>query len=481
MGIASIIGAKDGQELCKYLETVCVTDKETERKKEAKRRLDLYMDRGRVHFEAAIDDQYKNAVIKKQLKEFLKTADFQNVTRRIVREISTVYSEPAVRKVKDNDKYQEFIAEIRQDRSMRKVNRLGNLLRDVLVWPRVRDNGYACQEVVPPSRFWAVPHPDDPLQAIGFVLEQFPASAKASPETRHYLAMDDEEFVWLSKGWNFLRREPHPLKRIPALLWSKEDPDDSILDGTSGADIPNAHVAVTLLNARMLKHQKSGTKMAAVTGDTSGMARGQPMDEETVIEAPEGVAFQTLDLGADPQSYIDTVNSVIKQVAANHGIPMSVFDLSYQATSGFEINLKRSGLREIRADQILDFRPFEKELATLWAATLDARNHRFAFNPDGWSIEFGDTDTPDSPMDRLEYWKAQEDLDLINRVDIFMKQNPEATEEVALATILKNQEMRIDRMRDLQRANGGGLFGLDNQAGADDSDEMDDMGQGAMQ
>jgi hypothetical protein len=454
-------------ELTGYLRTRYRNDADLERRKQAKKRLDLYKDRGRRHFAEAIDKIYNNEEVRKWRKKFLEYAEFQNVTKRIIREISTVYSEPAQRttgaKAAD-ETYQLFQRVVKQDRKNRAVNRYGNLLNDVLVWPTVvprMGQPYAEQRCITPDKFVAVAHPSDPTWPVAFIIDQFPQSVLVNENDPHYLVVAEEEFLWLDKSWRLVGSPvEHNLGRMPVLLWSREEREDCILDPTSGQDIVAAHMAVALLNAMMLKHQKAGTKIPVVSGDTSGMGRGQPMDEENFVEAPEGVVFTALDLGADPESYINATRAVIKQVAANYGIPESVFDLSYQATSGYEINLKRIGLREVRRDQIMDFRPFERELAELWSVVLTQGGHPLAFPYDlkTWSIQFGDTDAPDAPMDKLAYWEKLEELGLANRVEMYMMLNPEASEGEAKAAIEANLAMRVERMQRFQTANPG-LFG----------------------
>ena len=70
-------------------------------------------------------------------KELLEFSEFQNITARVVREISTVYSEPAMRRVRKSSQkaFKKFQDDIGYDRAMRNVNRLGNLCNEVLVWP----------------------------------------------------------------------------------------------------------------------------------------------------------------------------------------------------------------------------------------------------------------------------------------------------------------------------------------------------------
>jgi hypothetical protein len=430
------------------------TRQEDERQLEARMRLDLFRDRGRRHFERALDDIFKNAKVRQWRKDFVQFAEFQNVTKRIVREISTVYSQPATRGIsKAPARYQDFQRVVRFDRVMRKVNRYGNLLNHCLVWPDVVDDRPVMRTVTP-DKFKAIAHPNDPTRSVAFVVDQFPNGVEVRAQDPHYLVMSEFEFFKLDKDWRMVEGsyEEHDLGRMPALLWSREEPDDCLLDWTSGRDIVSAHLAVALLNTMMLKHQKSGTKLPYATGDVSSMSADQPMDEEHLIQAPEGVSLSTLDLGANPSSYIDAVRAVIKQIAANHGIPESVFDLSYQATSGFEIELKRTGLREIRIDQMLDFRPFERDLADLWSVVLKKAGNEFAFDSSGWSIDFGEVDTPQDPMAKLDYWSKLEEMGLANRVEMYLEMNPEATPDEAAAAVAANVEMRVRQMLKFQRA-----------------------------
>lgn len=427
---------------------------ETDRKAESVRRLDLFRDRGRTHFEAVIDDIFKNPKVRKWRKDFVRLAEYQNITKRIVCEKSTVYMQPATRSVSKGDsRYQQVLHEVRFDRKMRQVNRYGNLINHCLVWPDVVGDRLFMRTVTT-DRFCAVAHPNDPTQAVGFVIDQYPNGLEVTDRSPHYLVMSEFEFFKLDKNWRFVEGsyEEHGLETMPALMWSREEPDDCLIDKTSGADLVSAHLAVALLNTMMLKHQKGGTQLPYATGDVSGMAAGQPMDEEHLLQVPEGVSLSSLDLGADPESYIKAARAVIKQIAANNGIPESVFDLSYQATSGFEIELKRTGLRELRLEQILDFRPFEKNLAELWSTVLKKAEHPLAFEMNGWAIDFGEIDAPQDPMAKLDYWSKLEDLGLANRVEMYMEMNPEATPAEAKNAVANNIALRIEQMLLFQKA-----------------------------
>ena len=233
-------------------------------------------------------------------------------------------------------------------------------------------------------------------------------------------------------------------------------------------------MAIALINTMMLKHQKSGTKQAVASGDLADMPIGQPMDEEHLLQAPEGVALSTLDLGADPDSYIKAGRSVIKQIAANYGIPESVFDLSYQATSGFEIELKRTGLREVRRDQIMDWRPVEQDLAEIMSESLAEHRHELAFNTLGWSIDFGEVETPQEPHSRLVYWEKLRQMGLMNTEQMYLALNPEAEEEDAEEAIANNAVVEARRVSLYRTLNISPSTPADGSDSMEDGDEDED-------
>jgi len=444
----------------RWLREKYLTDtSEMRRRKDVQLRLDFYDDRSASQIEADIEMLFKNARVREWRKELIPFAEFQNLTRRVVNEISTVYSEPATRAIKGKqatEQYKELQRLIRMDRRMRRVNRLVNLCNDVLIYFHVRpdDRDTPVLQVVTPDQFYAVSHPNDPAWPVAYILCQTPRALYVKDSDPHYLVLTEAEHFKLDKNGLIITEtySEHEMGRIPAVLAQREEREDAILDASSGRDLISAHRAIALLNVLMLKHQKSGTKMAVATGDTSDMAREQPLDEEGLLEAPDGVSLSTLDMGSDPANYITAARAVIKQIAANRGIPESVFDLSYQATSGFEIELKRVGLREVRRDQMLDFRPIERNLADLQSLVLRSTSHKYAFDVDGWSIDFGEVETPQEPITKLQYWEKLEKLGLISREDMWLSLNPEGTRKEAKVDIEFNIDVAIERMRKWQSA-----------------------------
>ncbi len=478
---SGIVSPLSDDDMSKYLrEQYVFNDSQKCRRAKMRDRIDLYNGNGQAQINAMVDDIFQNQKVRALRKKFVELAMFQNLTRRIVREISSVYAEPATRIVSSapmNARYKALQQDMRLDRRMRVANQMLNLCNEVVVWFDLRMNKPVLR-IVTPDNFWAVCHPNDPTLCVALIFDQSPTDRMNSGDsTPHYLVVSDSETFSLNSHGRLLSgtRMAHGLSRMPMQLVHRTEPTVCLLDEYGGDDIVSAHKALTLINTMMLKHQKSGTKQAYMSGDAGDMPRDQPMDEEHLLQAPEGTSLSTLDLGADPDSYIKAARSVIKQLAANYGIPESVFDLSYQATSGYEIELKRTGLREVRRDQILDWRPVERDLASIMVEALAEAGSEYAFNLTGWSINFGEVETPQDPMQMLVYWEKRRQMGLMNSIEMLMQLNPEMDEKQAEEQIVANalvEAKRVELYRALNVSPGTPADGSDrqNNSNSDDSE-----------
>ena len=98
-------------DLTRYLRDKYNTDGEANRRKASKLRLDFYRDNASSYFEADLRKLFKNNRVLNWRKELLPFALYQNFTRRVVVETSTVYSKPTRRTIdgkKANKGYQTF-------------------------------------------------------------------------------------------------------------------------------------------------------------------------------------------------------------------------------------------------------------------------------------------------------------------------------------------------------------------------------------
>ena len=448
--------ALSDDEVTKFLrEKYIFSDEEKARQTKSRNRLSLYKDKGRALVENMVTSLFRNLKVRSLRKEFVQYAMFQNVTKRIIREISMVYSSESLRNISNqNDNYQEVIRISHQDRKMRNVNRYVNLLNECLVWFDIRA-GKPIIRVVTPDKFFAVSHPNDPSHHVASIVSIESNGLHKSNTAPAWLVITEEEFFKMDKNGRMLSDtyQRHQLGLMPAMLVHREEPEDKLLDSDSGEDLVSAHLAVALLNTLMLKQSKSAEKVVAASGDLSTTPSNQPLDQEVVQSFGEGVSLQTLDLGADPEGYIRAAQSVIRQVAANFGISEAVFNLDYNASSGFEIEIKRSTLREVRQDQILDYRPVERELVQIQSRVLQAAGHPLQFDASGWVVNFGEVQPPRDPKAMLDYFEKMRQMGLMNSAEMYLRLNPEATFEQAQQALVANAEIEANRVQLLRSLN----------------------------
>lgn len=472
-------------DMMQFIRGAVKNDAEERRQAKMRERLRRFHDRDMVKYaENKIDLWFANAKVREKLKRMAPLATFQNITRRIVEEISVVYSEAADRRVAEGDDatYQDLLTRVGIDTKMRKANEYTNLCNESLIWYWVRgpeSNLTPQLKVWTPDRFHVIAHPMDDTRLVGVVFPIVRAGFKQLVDEPHYQVWSDHETFQLDGNFMMVANsyEVHGYGRMPGVLVHRKEPTNGLLDSDSGDDLHAAHDAVLMLNLLMLKEQRSGTKVPFVAGDVSNTAMGQAMDREELSVFQEGVAPGTLDLGADPRTYIDAARAVIKQVAANYGIPESVFDLSYQATSGFEIELKRVGLREKRRQQIMyPWRPAERDLAESMSSVNEQNLTSSAFATDEWRIDFGEIEMPRDPMQRLTVFEKRRQLGLMTTVDMIMEENPEMSRAQAEDDLERNitaEVGRVERMRLLQAASAGPATTPDDMT----PDEMADEGR----
>jgi len=444
-------------EITKFLRDKYIfSDGEKTRQKRSRNRLALYRDKGAGLIADMVTALFKNLKVRELRKELIAFAVFQNVSKRITNEISRVYASEALRSVSNgNEGYQDVIRVSRQDRKMRALNRYVNFLNESLLWFDIRA-GDPVLRVITPDKFYAISHPNDPTHHIGSIVAIESNGVSVSDSSPAYLVITGEEFFQLDKNGRMVAGSysAHGLGLMPAILVHREEPEDRLLDSDSGEDLISAHLAVALLNVLMMKQSKSAERVAVASGDLSSTPNGQPMDSEVLQSFGEGISLQTLDMeGNGPDAYIRAARSVIKQIASNHGIPESVFDLSYAASSGFEIELKRAQLREVREDQILDYRPIERKLVAVQAEVLRAAGHPSRFDPSGWIVNFGSVQPPRSPKAMLEFFEQSRRMGLMNSADMMMKLNPEFSPEMAEKQLIINARVEASRVQLLRSLN----------------------------
>jgi hypothetical protein len=464
-------------ELAVYLRRHYMTEAETIREERHRLRDILYRDGGVEEMHKLIDTVYQDVTIREKRKQWARWARFNNITKRVVNELSSVYQEPAVRQVEDEDNnaiYQLALELCDMHQVSRRINRMLNLHRALLVGPRVRgillEDGTIAEpepviDVITPSNCRLLVHPNDPTLLVGVAIRLRPRTVgegrppSTVPNVPAWIVWSDAERFMMREDWSIIGDsfQPHDLDRIPYVFVALDPPADTTpWPGTAGEDLIAADMAVWFAAVNLLKEVKSATRQNIVSGNLHGAARDQAADSEMPIELPDGVAVTSQDMSMDLAQFRDTADHVLEHVANNYG--MSAALIKHQGVQSAEAReLMRVPLREMRREQQMVLRPFEHALAETMAAVFERDLPLLAFNTEGWRIDFGEAQTPLSPKEELERFEHERRLGLTNTVDYVVSRNPDMDEDSARKFVEHNVEMELWRnraMRPLQAASG---------------------------
>ena len=479
-------------ELGAYLSETYDTQAERDRNARHATRDEIYMDGGLSVMNRVLDAVYQDPLLRDLRKKMVPYTRFNNALKRVVNELSSVYSAPAIRSVASGDEvYQDVLTATSFGDVAVRFNRLYNLHRAVLVGFRVRalpdGSRQPVVDMVSPASARAVLHPNDSALVVGWLIRIAHKSARRGNErpaawalwTDHERVMLDErlqpiESTYLEHGFGVCPWVPIVRHRGIPGFWPGEE----------GEDLVSAQIALWLVNILMLKETKSATRQALLQGDLSMMARDQAMDTENPITLPDGASATSVDMSMDLGMFRDIGNHILESAASNYGLSSSV--LKHQGVQSAEArDLMRVPLRELRLEQQVVFRAFERQFANVMAAVLRVDMPEMAFDPTGWAIDFGDPQTPLTPNEQITLFERTRKAGLDNTVDYLMRLNPDITEEQAMAQVTRNIELetwRNEVMRPLQSISGS--LGADGAAATPAGDapqlagELDGAGAG---
>lgn len=473
-------------EVGRYLADHCNQPADIQRNRRHTLRDELFHDGGDQYMTELVHQQFKDPQVRDLRKAFVPYAKFNNALKRIVNELSTVYAEPAKRRVgKDNDKYQKALDAIAMDEQMLQASRLLNLHRALLIGPRVRLRPDGKREpliqIATPSIVRAVLHPNDSTEVVGWMIRTdfrtkgilSPPATQAgtpTPDRPAWTLWTDVESMFLREDMTVIGSsyKTHPLGVIPWVPVSLEPPCPGFWPGMEGEDLVAAHIAIWFANILQLKETKSATKVPVIKGDGTNMARAQAADSEVPTELADGQSLETVDLSMDTQPFRDTADHILENAGHNYGLAKQVLThAGVQSAQARE--LLRQPLKERRKQQQMPLRRFETRFVVVLAAVLKADMPELAFDPDGFYIEFGEPEMLLSPADDHNLFLSRREAGLDTTVAQLMRLHPGMTQEQAEQLLEDNinaEEARILLMRPAAAASGKLTGGNNNGGGA---------------
>jgi predicted nuclease of predicted toxin-antitoxin system len=325
-------------ELSRYLrEEVWNNQENKDRKDKAAARQRMYSGKGDAEMAEMVASVFQDPDVISLRLEWVRHAKYNNVLRRAINELATVYSQPALRTVEgdeNNARYQEMQRRTRMHEVMQRANRLGYLQRAIFVYPRVRQDAAGnmdpVNEVVTPDRFDPITHPQDPTLLLAISIDLASRSVHMLRRTAARIVLTAHETIEVDSEGQFIEStlKPHDLGRIPGVFFAVDPSSGSLFDPSATDDLEAAHRAVWFENILLLKESKSATMTTVVQGDVSATARAQADDTERALHLQDGASATTLNRAMDLSMFRDTARDVYQTAAANHGIPPQVIDHS---------------------------------------------------------------------------------------------------------------------------------------------------------
>ena len=443
---------------------------EEDRRARHKRRDEMFRDGGCEYMRGVVNEMFEDDGVKARRRAWVPHARFSNSLKRIVREVSTVYAEPATRTVGGGEANEKKFADLAEavllDEVMEHANHMLNLHRAVLIGPRVwvdEDGAPSLAiDVVSPANAFAVVHPNNTTRVIGWGIKVEYRSARTEwvrePAwqlwTAHEVMFLDKDFVPIGGT----ARE-HGLGVNPwlALTYSAEAVA-GFWPGEEGEDLVAAQVSIWFAGILLLKETKSATKMPQVIGDTSAAPRGQPLDSDVPAQFGEGVSVQTVDMSMDPAQFTAPSDHVLQRTGANYGLSMGM--LAQEGTQSAEAReLMLEPLRHLRRKQIKTFRRAERALVSLIVAVLKVDAPALVFEVVAFGVNFGEPQVLTNEAERLANYEKRKALGFDNPVAYYRKYvDPDCpSDAAAINAITRNVEhstLLVRLMKDLMALSG---------------------------
>jgi len=467
------------------------------RREEIARRVRLYRDDARADFEAIIRQVFEDARVQQQRIKLIDVATEQNVTRRIVDEVASLYDKPAVRTLPDasvNAQFHELEKRINLHEIMQESSRLLQLCNDVLIWQFNGIDDRSRLRIVTPDVFDALPDPRDRAVMAGVLIDVCPMQITPNRDKLPHWELWDDTYRYLLNASGDMvdeRGNPsgpleHGLKRIPAVLLHKREPTEHLLDSRPGRDITSAHLGCGLLNVMIMRLSKAqGERQPILQGNLANVAKNQSMDGESPIALPPEVQASMLDSKTDPDHYIRVKREKLASVAQTYG--MSYEQMSYTETaetqSGKAYQVRREKLTELRSEQRRRWLINEAQVVEL-----------LGFDPTGMKVDHQEQALPQDAAEEIDLLDKKVRYGLDSPISYLMRKDPDLDRATALIEMRQNLEdwaVLIEMVRRMNMAknadakkpgqdpqqNGSGqpdeAQAANDQTDGEDADEMD--------
>jgi len=355
---------------------------ETSRKAEAQARLDVYEDDYAGEIRARIARAYEPANAA-ELEKVLDTTN--NPLKRIVNEISTLYSKPPVWSFNDPSTGKTWRQILKRGRAgvvFPRLNRMVNLLNTAFIYVRPCGDALAFK-IALPQDVTVVPDHDNPAMPLAVMMREIDPSTPRAEVVYHRWDRRPTSPMFGYRKFDAKQREipgsalPLPYEDasgyvLPIVAYHREWPTWSFWDSTSGDDLYELTMMVgmweTWIN-HLFRTDSARQKYATGQIVTTDGTVGGP-DTVMQLRSPDGEAVQVGEFSSqsDWNGLGTQVKRKFENVLSSRGLVLPDSRTSGDPTSGFALMVRSQGLIQARASQEPSFEVSDLEFYRVVAA-----------------------------------------------------------------------------------------------------------------
>jgi len=415
---------------------------------------------------AMYDDNYNTQVVSKlgqiyrafaQLKLDVQINDNNNIYKQVINATSNVYSF-GVDRTFESDDAQDLYNDLRIDKTMAQANKYMNAFNDVLVqvsWDSKKEE---------PKIMLRLPHQTEVGYSQGEVewVAYFVEMVGKDNKTERWAYWSDTEHFYIDKTSGKEKTVPvedndemiNPFGVLPFVYLHNGWRDESFWDMYTGDDLTGGTidmaVHLTFLN-HIIKTQSF--KQLVGKGDNVGELLGQVLDPLSILTLTgQNTEISVLDL----QSNYEQLHKVAQELASNlaiaYGVSPSQFRMTSQASSGFALQMENLKLDRFTLEQQADFKSYEQGLFDM----IKVVSEYYGKSVDGeMTVDFVEPNYPASESEQLNIDQQSIDLGLSSPHKVWMRNNPDLTEEDARVDVDDTIHARNDMLNKVKT--GGSL------------------------
>jgi len=435
-----------------------------DRQAEAQDKMDIYMD----DFVAIIRDKMSELFVEKTRDRLLYHVNqSQNILKRVVNEISTLYKTESLRTTEpESERYKDILESMNADVTMKKINRYTNLMNESLLKVGVR-YGKIVYDIITPNICTVIQNEADPTQADAIIYMTTRANTIGAKEIRYHYWSKDGDYLVYDESFRIVERhydsadesellnypyiDPETgLYLLPFVTFHRQQPDSVFWDQDTGRDLYNATISTAIKMSLFDYYFKTGSfKQIYLIGDKADMPGKQVLDPLTVLRGSgEGAEIGTLDREINLEQLKNAIIFQINTIINNYGISADQYSLIVAEMSGRALKIRNRGLLEIRKEQLPIFKSGEKELFKVTQAVNNAHFPN-AQIPDSvkFEIDYGELEIPEDPMEDLEHQTKRLRSGLISLGQFYQHFNPDVKDDTEAEEAIADNLAKLEKMR----------------------------------